>query len=439
MDIFSNREIALTIWMVIIGAFLAFSPKLRDVRSAFKGVLKAFFVWKLQSVVLLMLGYIAIVVYWLSEIGIWDIDQLKNTILWTLTVAIASVYRVETIKKEKGFFKNSVLDSLKLTAILEFIFTFYSFPLIVEIILLPLITLIVLASEFAGRDSKYAKAKKVIDGILVLFGIILVGYTAYMLFTDMDEIAKEQTLYDFLIPILLTLCFIPFIFRLMVYTTYETVRIRTNYAIQRKGHRRFAKFLAMIFFNVRIELLERWSSRLPQQNIQSYGDVWGSVRSIFKMRAAERHPKPVDFKDGWSPYIAKDALLSLGFKTGYYRKSENEEWFSSCPYIDVGDGILPNRIWYGVEGDQDTAKKLTLMIYVNDPSTAIEIHEKLLEAGSLLFKYATGLEIPETLKEALKDGTDIKQKIANKTITVEKEMFANKTRNGYSVKFTIEI
>jgi hypothetical protein len=60
------------------------------------------------------------------------------------------------------------------------------------------------------------------------------------------------------------------------------------------------------------------------------------------------------------------------------------------------------------------------MIYMNDPSTAIEIHEKLLEAGSLLFKYATGLEIPETLKEALKDGTDIKQKIANKTITVEK-------------------
>jgi hypothetical protein len=324
MDTFSNREIALIIWMVIIGAFLAFSPKLRDVRPAFKGVLKAFFVWKLQSVVLLMLGYIAIVVYWLSEVGIWDIDQLKNTIVWTLTVAAISVFRIETIKKDKDFFKNSVLDSLKLTAILEFIVTFYSFPLVIELILLPVTTLVVIGSVFAGRDPKTAKAKRVMDGILVLFGIILVGYTAYMLFTDTAEIAQEQTLYDFSIPPMLTLCFFPFLFGLVVFTTYETVRIRANYAIQRKGHRRFAKFLAMIFFNVRIELLERWSSSLPQQNIQSYGDVWNSVRSIFKMRAAERHPKPVDFKDGWSPCIAKDALLSLGSKTGYYRKSENE-------------------------------------------------------------------------------------------------------------------
>lgn len=439
MDIFSNREVAAIIWMIIVIGFVMFAPGLKDVRVAFKGVIAAFFVWKLQSVTILMLAYISVIIYCFSEIGIWDVDQLKNTILWALSVAAMSVFQVESIKNDKDFFKHSVSDNLKLIAILEFIVGVYSFSLLAELVILPIVTLVILIGAVAARDPKHASVKKLTDIILTSFGVVVIVCTMYMLFTNPEEIAKEQAIYDFSIPPLLTLCFVPFIFALMVYTTYETVLVRTNFSIDKKGHRLFAKYMAMVVFNVRIELLERWSSRLPLRNIKSYLDICKSIWSILQMSAAERNPKSVAIKDGWSPYAAKDALQHLGFKTGYYCQSFDEEWLSSCPYIEIGDGILPNNIAYYVGGDKGAAKRLKLIINVNEPGMGKDAHEKLMEAGAALLKYATGLEIPVGLRNALRNGTDIRQEIANTTVIVEKEIFPNKARIGYSVKFTIEI
>lgn len=80
MDILNNREIAVALWLLAISLYIFSSLKMAEVRNAFKGVLAALFVRKIMTVLCLMVAYMEIVIYWLSELELWSSEQLKNTI-----------------------------------------------------------------------------------------------------------------------------------------------------------------------------------------------------------------------------------------------------------------------------------------------------------------------------------------------------------------------
>lgn len=80
MDILNNREISIALWLLAISIYIFSSSKMAEVRNAFKGVMAALFVRQIMSVLCLMIAYMAIVIYWLSDFGLWDFEQLKNTV-----------------------------------------------------------------------------------------------------------------------------------------------------------------------------------------------------------------------------------------------------------------------------------------------------------------------------------------------------------------------
>lgn len=105
MDILNNREIAVVLWLLIIFIYILSSSKMVETRNAFKGALVALFVRKIISVLCLMVAYMAIVIYWLSEFNLWNYEQLKNTIFWCISVGFMSLFKLEKIKKDKSFFQ----------------------------------------------------------------------------------------------------------------------------------------------------------------------------------------------------------------------------------------------------------------------------------------------------------------------------------------------
>lgn len=91
MEIFNNREIALAIWL-FVGMIIASSRK--SIRKAFHGVWKAFFRRPILISLGLMVSYIALVVFGLHETGLWNLGLLKNTVLWSISVAAVSLFRI---------------------------------------------------------------------------------------------------------------------------------------------------------------------------------------------------------------------------------------------------------------------------------------------------------------------------------------------------------
>jgi len=437
VDILNNREWALVIWFLIVIFFILFSPKMKKIRTPFKQVLKVFFAKKIITTLALMLIYIAIVVFGLFKIGLWESHQLKNTIIWSISVGALSLFKINEIKNTSHFFKNLVLDNLKLIVFVQFVVEFYTFNLFVELLLVPVLVILGAMLALAQTDEKYHFVEKILGGFFVTLGAILIFYSIYMLATNLGDFAKEQTIYDFYIPPLLTLLYLPFIFIMMVFTTYEDVFARLQYFIKELKPRRFAKIYSMLKFRFRIKLLERWVSTLPFQDTSSKENIIKSVKQIFKMLSVEKNPPEVPLQEGWSPYVAKQFLASEGIETGYYHPIEPDEWYASSPLIEVGNDLIPNNISYYVDGNESTAKTLKLILNVNSRESAVMAHSKLLSSVKALLKAALGLDISSDIEAAIMKGENKAFKLGSFIATIEKNDWPQHRIGGYDIKFVL--
>ncbi|WP_413484720.1 hypothetical protein [Shewanella baltica] len=104
MDILNNREIAVVFWLIVISIFFLSSSKMTKIRNSFKRMLAGLFVRQIISVLSLMVTYMVIIIYWLSELDLWNIEQLKNTVFWCISVGFMSLFQLEKFKMDKSFF-----------------------------------------------------------------------------------------------------------------------------------------------------------------------------------------------------------------------------------------------------------------------------------------------------------------------------------------------
>lgn len=437
MDILNNREIAIVLWLLAISIYIFSSSKMAEVRNAFKGVLAAFLVRQIMAVLCLMVAYMAIVIHWLSELELWNFEQLKNTVFWCVSVGFMSLFKLEKIKKDMYFFKHSFLDNLKLLAIIQFVIGVYTFPIWLEVLLVPILALLGAMLAITETDRKYHQVKAFLEYCLSTFGAVLIVYTLYMLMTNFGEFGKEKTAYDFFVPPLLTLCFLPFVFFMLVYSTYEQVFVRIRFSIRSRFLRYVAKLYAFILFNIRLSLLERWSFQVAKANIASHSDLIDTFKYIFKVKHSEKNPKEVPKEQGWSPYKAKEFLVNEGFKTGFYNRSFDEKWFASSPMEEFSDGIIPDNIAYYVEGSEDVAKVLKVKVNVNDASRTHQACEKLVPIAEALSISSLNLPLSDDMKSAISGCYSYSEKVGDKTIALVVEYWPNHKLNGLDLKLLI--
>lgn len=348
-----------------------------------------------------------------------------------------SMFKLEQIKKDKSFFKHSVIDNLKLLAILQFVLGVYTFSLWIEVLLVPVVALIGAMLAIAETDKKHHQVKAFLESILSLFGLVLIVYTFYMLTTQFGDFGKEKTAYDFFIPPLLTLCYLPFVFIMLVYSSYEQAFVRLKFSIKNRFHRYLAKLYTVVLFNLRVSLLERWSYQVARADIESHSDLVDTFKHLFKVRASEKNPKEVPIEHGWSPYKAKDFLVKEGLNTGFYNRLFEEEWSASSPTEEFGDGIIPDNIAYYVDGSEKVVNKLKLIINVNDSSRSQQACAKLKGIAETLSNSSLNLSLSEGMKNAISNCKPYSEKCKDKTISLVVESWPNHRFNGYDLKFVI--
>src|SRR5690606_29830316 len=152
MELFNTREIAVGMWL---STLLVLGLSKDKIRSAMFGVIGAFCQKKLLIVLTLMTGYIGLIVYGLAQLGLWDFSQTKNTLLWASTVAPVSLFRVPAMAEDEDYFKKALVDNFKVIAVFEFVVTFYTFPLWIELIVIPVSAFLVMVQAYSERKSEY--------------------------------------------------------------------------------------------------------------------------------------------------------------------------------------------------------------------------------------------------------------------------------------------
>jgi hypothetical protein len=258
-DIFSNRELSTIIWIILIVLGLQFN---KGTRKATGGLFKAFFVTSIVVVNLLAIIYSSSIIYQLYLVDFWDSSLLKDSIYWFIGSGFLILLSLNKAGKEENFFKNILRDNLKLLLILEFVVNFHQFSLLTELILLPIIALLAMMQAVAEREERTMKVKSMIDWIFAIFGFIVLGISIRDIWVDFRGFANISNLESFLLPIILSVTFIPFAYCIALYMNFEVIFIRLGLFLKNKKDLRFAKWRTFVKSRLSLKKLNNLSKKI---------------------------------------------------------------------------------------------------------------------------------------------------------------------------------
>lgn len=223
---FNNRELSLIFWLSFIMVGSLFYKK---ARNSIYSILENIFSKKIFFSVFSMFLYVVFIIFLFYKAHIWDIAMLKDTIVWFFGFALIILINSNKANEGKDFFKKILLDNFKLILIFEFIINFYSFSFITELFLLPILFVIIIVNTFMGYKKEYGVLNKKIDTVLVSISIYFFIFSLVNIVNNFDTFIKIAVLKSFLLPMVLTVLLLPFIYFFAKYMKYETNKIRQKY------------------------------------------------------------------------------------------------------------------------------------------------------------------------------------------------------------------
>ncbi|MDA4845460.1 hypothetical protein [Hoeflea poritis] len=422
MDFLTNRDIALLIWIIPIFLFFALKAELR---SALVSVLKAFVSPKILFIFVGLFVYVAAISYLLWLIGVWDISLLKATILWTIGAGIAGIFEVISLRDTRKLLSKAIRSQLGVIIFVEYVVTFQTFNLMVELLILPVLTFLVLLLSVSEGKPENEFATRFLNTLLSVFGLslLIIGFTS--IWFDPDSFWNTRTLKDFLLPILLSLLILPFHFALITLITFETRFIGLNFQLKDASLRSSAKRCALWHYAFDLDGLNRWFHEVAIADIQTISDL-DSTFSVVKMRrAVEAKPPEIPVEDGWSPFAAMKFPRDEALRPHHYKQlwSGGEEWRASSNYVDLEKGAFANQLSYSIEGDAHVATRLLLSLDVRQMATETAALYRLMEELQAITD-KMGLELRLDNNGALLSGRTFVIDCCNVTIKASRKDWA---------------
>lgn len=219
----NNREVSMAFYLGLLTLYLLSSA---DVRAALSGLIKALLNKYLLSTIVLYLSFISLLIYFVIQLGIFDPRLFKNLILWLMLTGIWLPISSSLSDPKAQPIKDILKKNFRIVIVLQFMAGSYTFSLLTEMILTPILILFAGLEAFASvkepeqmvhRFSRFVNA--VLSLVILLSAILLLIQNYHS--TDFPFMLKR-----FLFPIGLSLVTIPFLYAVRLYSAYEQLFLR---------------------------------------------------------------------------------------------------------------------------------------------------------------------------------------------------------------------
>lgn len=238
---FNSREIATFVWLVIGLTYFLLKIDLKKFGKSIYNLLNAFFQDKIITLFLISIIYTELLVLFLALTKFWDLSNIKETIVWFFGTGFIFIFNISKLSNDFLYFKKIIFKIFKYTIFLEFIVNLYSFSFSIEFFLVPFIFVIIMLDYGAEIDDKNEIIKKFTKPAMSVVGFILFFYFIYRFVLNLDNFLWKQNIKDFILPLILSLFFIPFLYVVAVVSKYETVFLRLKWLLYEKGEYRMMK------------------------------------------------------------------------------------------------------------------------------------------------------------------------------------------------------
>lgn len=289
----NNRQWAALVWLLIVFGFVLVR---RDIRQSVTGLLRQLCEPKILAPVLLFAGYCAGVIAAGAALGGWTPARTADTVVW-FGGAIALLFHANEVARERRFIRHSIVEPMRVTAIIVFFVGLFPLPLWAELLLLPMAALAIGVSIVASERSEDAAAKRLVDSALTIGGLALLGWAAYRAVSDWGAVDSADTARALLLPMWATAAVVPVAYVFSVLMSYEEAALRMGEPVMRSRNTWWALgALASVL-------------RLRVRDITAFDTYWGA-----RMAQARSF--------GTARMVAAEFRLSLRDKENDQRRSE---------------------------------------------------------------------------------------------------------------------
>lgn len=240
MELLSIREWATVIWGFV---FWVYAMAHKQIREALWNVVKIFFGKKLRILWSIILLYVLGITLIFCQLPFWDNIYIKDIIVWFIFSGL--IYCMNAVSKDadEKYIENILKNNLKFTVIFEFIMNTFTFNIWIELIIVPIITVIVMMNIVAEHKMEYKAVHKLLDIVLAIIGFGILYETIKIAVHEYKYLNAVNTFISFMIPIVYLIMIVPLEYILELYSKYENLFVRMklredeNKEIQSK-HRR---------------------------------------------------------------------------------------------------------------------------------------------------------------------------------------------------------
>lgn len=214
----NDRELAALIWLL---ALLLWMLSVTPIRASMLLVVRRLLSRPVFPAVVILVGWIASMVWLGSQVGIWNFDLTTKTLFWFGGTGVLLFLNVDRAYKEENFFSRTVSETVGYSTLLAFVVNFFVLHLVLELFLQAIIALLVMIEVVASREAKFRQVKLACDFLLATIGFSLIGYGAANLITGWGSIVWIDAALGFSLPIWMTTGLLPYIYLLTLYISYE--------------------------------------------------------------------------------------------------------------------------------------------------------------------------------------------------------------------------
>lgn len=254
MDYFTNRDVAVIVWTAIPFGVLLFKKK---IRTSTLNLIRCAFSPKLLEYYFLFLIYFSLFIYCFYDLGWWNLSNLKDTIIWFVFSGLPIGFFVATNTLKNGFWKNLILKNLKLIVLVEFLIDTFTFPLIVELAIVPITTLVMLTNSYSKFYIKDKDVERITYRILSIITLFVLSYTISRAVIEYSSIENISTLQYFLFPIMYSILSMPYMYIFKLHVEYDKLFGRLKLGRKRSKRLNFLIKLQLLeFCNIQLKRLQ---------------------------------------------------------------------------------------------------------------------------------------------------------------------------------------
>lgn len=233
LPFFSNREWALIVGILILAIYaLCVAPK------SVAAVLKCLFEPKLLVIFIGGYTYLTVCVWLLNKFELWNMSLIKETVLYILS-SVFFVGKSVNIDKNSHLFRKQVFGNMKTTTIITYLVNLYSFSFWIEFFLLIIVSIFTTICVYTAQKTDeqsttlhpFSKKVLFITSLVYFIGLIV------WLITNWHNVFTTHSILALLLPIMLGIMFIPYMYGIALYSKYELIFCRLRVLSENIGQK----------------------------------------------------------------------------------------------------------------------------------------------------------------------------------------------------------